>query len=111
MRGHGFTAVGRSLREAVYRAVMAVQNARVQRAAMAMQGAWNANAVAERVTRVGKEGYESGGSGTKLGEIKYLSDREAGDAWESLGKTVDRLWELWTEEVRKDGLYSNEYLD
>lgn len=110
MRGHGFTAVARSVEEAVYRSVYTVANARIQRDALVLQNAYNTHVVADRVGKVGKEGYE-GGSGQELGEIKYLSEREAKDAWEANSGQIMRPWKLWEREVRKDGLYYNEFWD
>ncbi|GAM89332.1 hypothetical protein ANO11243_073690 [Dothideomycetidae sp. 11243] len=113
MRGHGFTALARDVKEAVYRAVYTTVNARIQREAVLLQGAFNSAVAAERVTKVGKEGYQasssSSSSGTKLGEVTFLSDREAADAWEANAGQVHRPWELWTEEVKASSLYRNEY--
>ncbi|KAF2148971.1 arad-like aldolase/epimerase [Myriangium duriaei CBS 260.36] len=111
MRGHGFTALGGTVEEAVYRSVYAVANAKIQYKAMTLQGAANMAAVGERVAKVGEKGYESAGDKGKLGEVKYLSDRETKDAWEANKGQASRPWELWTEEVRWNGLYRNEYWD
>jgi ribulose-5-phosphate 4-epimerase/fuculose-1-phosphate aldolase len=65
MRGHGATAVGRDLRQAVFRAVYAEVNARLQ---------------AEAV---------------HLGEPTYLTEEEAANAAAANDGQIDRAWELW----------------
>lgn len=65
MRGHGATIVGRSIHEAVYRAVYTRHAAVVDLA------------------------------GRALGPVHYLSFREAHAAAQSVGKTLDRTWDLW----------------
>ena len=42
------------------------------------------------------------------GNIKYLSDREAGDAWAFGRETMMRPWALWCREVEVNPLYVNE---
>ncbi len=69
MRGHGSVTVGATLRQAVFRAVYLVQNARLQ--AQAMQ----------------------------LGEVRYLSPGEAALAGAVADAQVDRPWELWAGAV------------
>ncbi|KAJ9620877.1 hypothetical protein H2203_007463 [Taxawa tesnikishii (nom. ined.)] len=51
MRGHGFTCVGASIEEAVYRAVYTCTNARVQTTALLLQGGYNTGLVGEKVGR------------------------------------------------------------
>ncbi len=64
-RGHGSTVIGRTLREAVFRAVYLEVNARLQAAA------------------------------TPLGPITFLSAGEAALAAEAVGNQVDRAWDMW----------------
>ncbi|PSK50447.1 hypothetical protein B9Z65_391 [Elsinoe australis] len=110
MRGHGFTAVGTGVEEAVYRAIYTVVNARVQKDAVLLQGAWNTGVVGERVSKVGKEGYAGQEKdGTKLEGVRFLSEREGKEAWESNKGQVMRPWGLWVEEVKRAGFYKNEY--
>lgn len=66
MRGHGSTVVGTSLQQAVYRAIYAETNARLQTQAMA------------------------------LGEVTYLNDEEASLAAATNDTQLARVWELWT---------------
>ena len=69
MRGHGSTAVGSSLEQAVYRAVYAEMNARLQLQAVA------------------------------LGEVTYLNAREAAKAAATNDTQLQRVWELWSRNV------------
>ncbi len=70
MRGHGSTAVGASLRQAVYRAVYAELNARLQSEALA------------------------------LGAPTYLTAAEAKAAAAANDTQIDRAWSYWTMQVR-----------
>jgi len=71
MRGHGSTAVGSSLEQAVYRAVYAEVNARLQLQAVT------------------------------LGEVTYLNAREAANAAATNDTQLARVWELWTQNAGK----------
>ena len=70
MRGHGSTIVGRSLQQAVYRAVYAELNARYQLDA------------------------------TRLGEVTYLTEGESRAAAENIEAQAQRPWDLWVEQAR-----------
>lgn len=70
MRGHGSVVVGRSLREAVFRAVYTEVNAHAQATALA------------------------------LGQPRYLSAGEAVAAEETIGNQAVRAWDVWVEQVR-----------
>lgn len=72
MRGHGCTTVGPSLKHAVYRAMYAETNARLQ--AQALQ----------------------------LGDPEYLTDGEAQTAMVSVEGQVNRPWNLWKASVRRE---------
>jgi ribulose-5-phosphate 4-epimerase/fuculose-1-phosphate aldolase len=72
MRGHGSVTVGRSLREAVYRAIYTERNARLQSDAMRMS---------ERVT--------------------YLSSGESALMDAYMKPDVRRPWELWAREAER----------
>jgi HCOMODA/2-hydroxy-3-carboxy-muconic semialdehyde decarboxylase len=69
MRGHGSVAVGVSLKQAVYRAIYAEVNARLQADA------------------------------ARLGEITFLNPAEAANAAATNDQMVDRPWELWKMRV------------
>ena len=71
MRGHGSTAVGASLEQAVYRAVYAEVNARLQLQAVT------------------------------LGEVTYLNAKEAARASATNDTQLARVWDLWTRNVGK----------
>lgn len=103
MRGHGFTCIGETIEEAVYRAIFTCTNARVQTTALLMQGSYNVGLVAERFGAGEKETRPAKQEG-----IKHLSDREAKDAWAANAKVAERPWQLWCAEVANSGLYRNE---
>jgi ribulose-5-phosphate 4-epimerase/fuculose-1-phosphate aldolase len=69
MRGHGSVAVGKSIQEAVFRAVYAEVNSRIQMDAM------------------------------KLGDVKYLSQEEAAKAAATVGAQIGRSWDLWKRRI------------
>jgi HCOMODA/2-hydroxy-3-carboxy-muconic semialdehyde decarboxylase len=69
MRGHGSTVVGASLEQAVYRAIYAEVNARLQIQAMT------------------------------LGEVTYLNEREAAKAAAINDTQLARVWELWQRNI------------
>lgn len=69
MRGHGSTAVGSSVEQAVYRAIYTDLNARLQMQAM------------------------------PLGEVTFLNAREAEQAALLNESLLPRAWELWTREI------------
>jgi HCOMODA/2-hydroxy-3-carboxy-muconic semialdehyde decarboxylase len=71
MRGHGSTVVGFSIRQAVYRAVYAETNARLQAEAL------------------------------RLGTPVYLTPDEAAGAARANDQNMDRAWNLWKREVRE----------
>lgn len=106
MRGHGFSCVGQSIEEAVYRAIYTCSNARVQTTALLMQGGYNIGLVGERF---GAGEKETGPA--KREEIKFLSEREVKDTSTRLQKTVGRPWGLWCAEVNDCSLYHNAYLE
>jgi HCOMODA/2-hydroxy-3-carboxy-muconic semialdehyde decarboxylase len=70
MRGHGMTAVGNDLPEAVFRAVYAEANARLQADAM------------------------------RIGSVTYLSDGEIAAAAAANRSQIGRAWALWLSELR-----------
>ena len=69
MRGHGATAVGRHVRQAVYRAIYAEINARLQAAAM------------------------------QLGTVTFLNDAEAKNFTAGIDSQIDRAWNFWKMRV------------
>jgi len=71
MRGHGSTVVGTSLEQAVYRAIYAETNARLQTQALA------------------------------LGDVTYLNAEEASLAAATNDTQLARVWELWSRAVEQ----------
>jgi ribulose-5-phosphate 4-epimerase/fuculose-1-phosphate aldolase len=69
MRGHGATAVGANVKQAVYRAINAEVNARLQAAAM------------------------------QLGTVTFLNTAEAANAATTIDGQVNRAWELWRQQA------------
>jgi hypothetical protein len=106
MRGHGFTCVGQSIEEAVYRAIFTCSNARIQTSALLLQGQYNVGLVGERF---GAGEKETGPA--KREDVKFLSERESKDAWTINQKHVERPWGLWLAETNDSSLYRNAYLE
>src|SRR4029077_19020341 len=71
MRGHGFTAVGSTIQEAVFRAVYTVHNCEIQR-----------NAIG-------------------LGAPVYLTDAEAAACDRTTAGQANRAWDLWVEQAER----------
>ena len=71
MRGHGAVAVGGALKQAVYRAIYAEMNARLQAEAM------------------------------RLGAVNYLNDQEAANASRTIDSVIDRPWDLWKKRAEE----------
>jgi ribulose-5-phosphate 4-epimerase/fuculose-1-phosphate aldolase len=69
LRGHGSVTVGRSVREAVYRAIYTEENAKLQAEA------------------------------TRMGTTKFLTDGEAALMNRYIQPDVRRPWELWLREI------------
>jgi HCOMODA/2-hydroxy-3-carboxy-muconic semialdehyde decarboxylase len=65
MRGHGFNAVGSSVRQVVFRSIYTDINARVLAEAL------------------------------KMGNVAYLNDKEAAKAAATLDGLIERSWEIW----------------
>lgn len=103
MRGHGFTCIGETIEQAVYRAIFTCTNARIQTTALLMQGSYNVGLVGERF---GGGDKETGLA--KHEDIKYLNERECKDAWTANQANAERPWKLWCAEVAASALYRNE---
>lgn len=114
MRGHGFTTCAASVEHAVFQAIYTREAAIVQTNTLMNQASWVL--LQDGMGLEGKiPGGEGGGSikSGKVGgdagkKIKFLSDKEAGEAWEAMSKTVGRAWKLWCREVEVAPLYRNE---
>ncbi|EED17997.1 conserved hypothetical protein [Talaromyces stipitatus ATCC 10500] len=88
MRGHGFTAVGGSIPESVYRAIYTVENAKIQTVSMTLSAA------------------AAKGDGPHSG-IYFLPEHEIRGTKELTQRSVMRSWKLWVREVETGGLYTN----
>jgi ribulose-5-phosphate 4-epimerase/fuculose-1-phosphate aldolase len=73
MRGHGSVVVGVSVKQAVYRAVYAEVNARLQAEAL------------------------------RLGPVTFLSDDEALSAATANDSQLERPWALWKDKIKRTG--------
>ena len=71
MRGHGSTVTGFSLRQAVYRAIYAEINARLQ------------------------------GDALRLGTPIYLTEGEAEESSRANDSQLDRAWHLWKRDIAR----------
>ena len=94
MRGHGFTVIGPSIKDAVLRAVYTQQNARIQTTALLTRSAHFAMSNGMKVSGGGEQ-------------VHYLSAQEAGDATEMTRWSVMRPWRLWLREIEASSLYVN----
>ncbi|KAF2425827.1 hypothetical protein EJ08DRAFT_638415 [Tothia fuscella] len=106
MRGHGFTSTADSLEAAVYQAIYTAEAAEVQLNAITIHDAHFGRTVEGQVD-VGEHGsgkIKSAKVKTE-GKIKYLSDKEVGDAWAFSRDTMMRPWALWCREVEVSPLY------
>jgi hypothetical protein len=93
MSNHGFTAVGTSIKQAIYRAVYTHVNAGVQSNAIILRNAFQ------------------GASGKAVdGEIEYLNGEQTKGCMKMNDSSQDRPWGLWVREVQANPLYSNEAL-
>jgi len=93
MANHGFTTVGTSIKQAVFRAVYTHQNAKVQSDALLIRSAYQAT---------------SGGPSIRGGKLRYLGTEQVAGGL-SLGEaTQERPWGLWVRQVETALLYVNE---
>ena len=99
MRKHGFVTFGTSIREAVYKAVFAQINARVQTTAAVLKNAYL--------------GFQGGDSQTYSNEsnesaFEPLTLRQQEDTTAGMTAAGDRAWLLWVAEVEHHSLYIND---
>ena len=90
MANHGFTTVGTSIKQAVYRAVYTHVNASVQ-----------TNAITLRNAALGA------GVGVE-GELRFLNAEQVKGSLKMNAASQDRPWGLWVEEVKACGLYRHQ---
>lgn len=92
MRGHGFTAVGGSIEEAVFRAVYTVKNAGIQTTALGLGAA------------LGVLGMP-GPPGKPPLPVRSLSQDEAKATKVMTCWSMQLAWEMWVREVEADKFY------
>lgn len=98
-RGHGFVTWGASVEDAVYRAVYALENAKVQMMAMQAQASVRGRSNGERGERL-EVGFEDFGG--------WLRPDEMRDAAATVNEGAVKAWPSWVREVRRGGGYENE---
>lgn len=94
MTNHGFTAVGNSIRQAVYRAVYTHKNADIQTKSIMLQSA-------QRNIQ-----YDLAGV-TTSDPIRYLNEKQTLGGQVMNDSSQDRPWGLWVKEVGATSLYVN----
>lgn len=99
MQNHGFTTCGRSIKQAVYRAVYTHANAAVQTKAIMLRAAQNA--VAGVGVGVGV------GVGGPPDDLIYLDEKQVAGCMVMGEGTQERPWRLWAREVEASPLYRN----
>ncbi|KAK8244385.1 class II aldolase and Adducin N-terminal domain-containing protein [Phyllosticta capitalensis] len=110
MRGHGFTTAAASIEVAVFQAVYTKEASQALTGALTIAAAWGGGVVEGGTVDQGS-GRLSGATvrSAALDGVKFLSEREAKDAGESIAKgSVARPWELWRREVDVCPLYVND---
>ncbi|PQE23697.1 class II aldolase and Adducin N-terminal domain-domain-containing protein [Rutstroemia sp. NJR-2017a WRK4] len=90
MANHGFTTLGSSIRQAVYRAVYTHVNAGLQTNAIMLRNA--------------------AGSSSIKGPLRFLNAEQASGSERMNDAASERPWQLWIEEVEACPLYQNEAL-
>ena len=101
MKNHGFTAVGPSIKQTVYRAVYTHVNASVQSQAIMLRNAYLGTSHQE--PSLGGETSEQAD-----GELTYLDGEQVLGSLKMSAATQDRPWQLWEREVEVCPLYVNE---
>uniref|UniRef100_A0A8H7TTA0 Class II aldolase/adducin N-terminal domain-containing protein n=1 Tax=Bionectria ochroleuca TaxID=29856 RepID=A0A8H7TTA0_BIOOC len=92
MRRHCFTVLGRNIKEAVFRAVFTLKNARIQTASHMLQlAAQPSNASLQEA-------------------VNGLSVQQITDSSATTQGVYDRPWDLWVVETRAQGLFKNKML-
>jgi ribulose-5-phosphate 4-epimerase/fuculose-1-phosphate aldolase len=92
MTNHGFTCVGSSIKQAVYRAVYTCVNASVQTKALMI-------------------GQAARSQGSARSGLTYLDKDQTRGCQKMNGATMERPWGLWEREVEVCPLYRNDERD
>ena len=99
MRGHGFTAIGSSIKEVVFRSVYTQQNANVQSSASLIRNA-HLNAVERGKPKDEKVATPDAGP-------QFLNDQEVQGCTKVGESLFNRPWALWVREMETQSLYVN----
>lgn len=123
MSNHGFTVVGSSVKQAVYRAVYTRINASIQSQALMLRSAasFMSSALSDTgdvpssstasISGSGNSGLRGEGSGG-LGEMRFLDKKEQSEGCMKMNdSSQDRPWALWVKEVKSCPLYDMEDLE
>lgn len=98
MRKHGFVTFGDNIHEAVYKAVFAQSNAKVQTTAALLQNAY---------LGMRDGGSQAWGSSVNESGFEPLTRQQVQDTTAGMGAAGDRAWNLWVAEVESQSLYVN----
>ncbi|RVX66287.1 hypothetical protein B0A52_09718 [Exophiala mesophila] len=97
MRRHGFTTVGRNIKDAVYHAVYAIQNANTLTTSL--------------LVRVGFAQLQAGSDASNRAEVLHdmegLTNVQTRDCERNVRGGIARPWGLWVQEVKTLPLYTS----
>jgi hypothetical protein len=108
LQGHGFTTLAHGIEEAVYQAIYTKEAAKTQTVAMTISNAYFSHTLEGKVD-IEAGGKIKSGKAKGAGDLKYLSEKQAHDTWQSMQATVGRPWALWCREVEVNPLYKSEF--
>lgn len=95
------------IEEAVYQAIYTKEAAKAQTAALLIRNA-HFNHTLEGKIDIEAGGKIKSGKAKGEGELKYLTEKQSHDTWESIQGTITRPWALWCREVEISPLYKND---
>lgn len=107
LEGHGFTTLAHGIEEAVYQAIYTKEAAKAQTTAMTIHNAYFSHTIEGRID-IEAGGKIKSGKAKGEGDLKYLTEKQSHDTWESMQATVSRPWALWCREVEISPLYKND---
>lgn len=97
MRRHGFTTVGRNIKDAVYHAVYSIQNANTLTTSLLLRTGFEQ-------LRAGSDASSRAGP---LHDMEGLTDRQTQDCERNVRGGIARPWGLWVQEVKTLPLYTS----
>lgn len=107
LEGHGFTTLAHGIEEAVYQAIYTKEAAKAQTTAMTIHNAYFSHTIEGKID-IEAGGKIKSGKAKGGGDLKYLTEKQSHDTWESMHATVSRPWALWCREVEVSPLYRND---